>query len=165
MSGMDFVMRTCKQCGTAKPDSGFRVTSWQPAGAYLSKTCRECEGPMPEAVRPVPDTQPTEPGWVYVVLLATGYVKIGWSGNPLGRWAGLAGEYGGTVVPLALLPGDGRLETHLQFRFAEFRLPRKGRRDGDGELFHPDPGLLAWAMATGIVNSPSHPASRVANAA
>jgi hypothetical protein len=112
---------------------------------------------MPEAVRPVPESQPTEPGWVYVALLATGYVKIGWSGNPLGRWQGLASEYGGTVVPLALLPGDGRLEKHLQYKFAEFRLPRAGLRDGDGELFHPDPSLLAWAMATGIVNSPSQP--------
>lgn len=114
---------------------------------------------MPEAVRPVPENMATEPGWVYVALLSTGVVKIGWSGNPLHRWQRLASEYGGTVVPLTVLPGDGRLETHLQYMFAEFRLPRKGHHDGDGELFHPDPTLLAWAMATGIVNSPSQPAA------
>ena len=87
---------------------------------------------------------------MYVILLPTGQVKIGWSSNPLSRWERLGREYGGPVVPLAALPGDGRLERHLHSRFAEFRQLRQGRNSGDGELFYPDPSLLAWAMATGI---------------
>jgi hypothetical protein len=103
--------------------------------------------------RPVPEWDGT-PGWVYVVLLSTGQVKIGWSGDPAARWEALSREYGGPVLPLATLPGDGRLETHLHGKYALFRLPRAGRRQGDGELFHPDPSLLAWAMATGIAGQP-----------
>jgi hypothetical protein len=154
--------RTCKQCGTTGPEDDFRVTTWMPTGPYRSKTCRKCETAngtsMPDKPRPLPEHHGT-PGWVYVVLLPTGQVKIGWSANPVVRWEILGNEYCGRILPLATLPGDSRLETHLHAKFAEFRLPRQGRIHGDGELFHPSPELLAWAMATGIVNSPSQPAA------
>src|SRR5262249_31569943 len=110
-------MRTCKQCGTAKADDQFRVTTWQPTGPYRSKTCRPCEAAngitLPDAINPAPGPNGGPGGWVYVALMSSGYVKIGWTLNPAGRWESLSRRFGETIIPLAVLPGDRRLETYL----------------------------------------------------
>lgn len=84
------------------------------------------------------------PGWAYLVLLSSGFVKIGYSTNLASRLGDLHVQSGGRVQPLAAVAGGASMEAVLQHRFWSLHVV------GPGERFHPSPELLAFAMAEGI---------------
>lgn len=83
-------------------------------------------------------------GVTYFCLVPDGKVKIGYSKSLLDRLKKLSKDHGAKVHPLATLSGGYTREqcTHHQFR--DFRIPVTG------ELFEPDPKLLAYAMSAGF---------------
>lgn len=134
--------RTCNQCNDVLSIDEFRVTSWQPLGPYRSKTCRKCD---PRADFPKPLSLDTSDGFVYVLLLPDGMIKIGWSANVLKRMRSIARNHfnGANPVLLGVVRGSGELETRFHERFDQFRLA------GTGERFMPDREILRWAVSLG----------------
>ncbi|ALO94123.1 hypothetical protein SHL15_2990 [Streptomyces hygroscopicus subsp. limoneus] len=93
-----------------------------------------------------PDMQHT-PGWTYVIRLASGNVKIGYTGDPtLKRLKTLSGKPNQSipVQVLAVLKGGESLEAVIQSKWGHLRV------QGAMEEFHPDPSLLEWASGQGI---------------
>ena len=76
------------------------------------------------------------PGICYIVLLPTGYVKIGYSNNEKlfeNRLKDLSRQYEAPVVLLAKLPGGFVQEAVLHREFEDDRIP------GPGEVFRYSP--------------------------
>ncbi|MET7783099.1 hypothetical protein ABZU94_38525 [Streptomyces mirabilis] len=96
-----------------------------------------------------PEMQHT-PGFTYVIRLANGHVKIGYTNrsnpNQVKRLGDLSDKRNQNmpVQVLALMRGGDSLEAVLQSRWSHLRV------QGAMEQFHPDPSLLEWASEQGI---------------
>ena len=81
------------------------------------------------------------PGTCYIVLLPTGYVKIGYSNNEKlfeSRLKSLSRQYEAPVVLLAKLPGGFVQESVLHRKFEDDRIP------GRGEVFQYSPQIAKF---------------------
>ena len=81
------------------------------------------------------------PGTCYIVLLPTGYVKIGYSNNEKlfeSRLKSLSRQYEAPVVLLAKLPGGFVQESVLHRKFEDDRIP------GPGEVFQYSPQIAKF---------------------
>jgi hypothetical protein len=86
-------------------------------------------------------------GYVYVIRLSSGTVKIGYTGSSdLRRLKVLTNQRnkGMPVVVLGVLKGGKDLEAQLHYRWKSLRVA------GKSEEFHPTPELLDWAESVGI---------------
>lgn len=93
-----------------------------------------------------PEMQHT-PGWVYVIRLASGNIKIGFTAqDDMERLVKLSNAIdGGTPVQvLAIMRGGESLEMATHDRWMHLRIP------GKSERFYPDPSLIKWAEGLGI---------------
>ncbi|MFI7399221.1 hypothetical protein ACIBW9_01785 [Streptomyces sp. NPDC049541] len=87
------------------------------------------------------------PGWVYVIRLASGNVKIGFTAQDgMERLVKLSNAIDGgiPVQVLAIMRGGESLEMATHDRWFHLRVP------GKSEQFYPDPSLLQWASQQGI---------------
>jgi hypothetical protein len=95
-------------------------------------------------------------GITYICLLANGNVKIGYSKSLYGRLKSVSMDHGGKVRPLATVRGGYTREQCLQHQFGEYRLPVAG------EIFKPDPELLAFAASAGFCDESADDLGRFA---
>lgn len=93
-----------------------------------------------------PDMQHTE-GWVYVIRLNSGRIKLGTTANPsMKRLKDLSGKANDNipVQVLAVIKGGVSLEAVIHQQWRHLRV------QGAMEQFWEDPSLLAWAGEQGI---------------
>ena len=87
------------------------------------------------------------PGYTYVIRLASGNVKLGYTADPSMRRLKTLGGKPNDNIPvhvLAVLKGGESLEAVVQQRWSHLRVA------GQMEEFHADPSLLQWASEQGI---------------